>query len=75
MLDDPDDPADWVPNDSETADPAFGDNGVLLLDAGYGETLLLAIAAGGASRIVLAGSVGDLGFDGGVDVALAAVSK
>ncbi len=57
-----------------TPDAAFGDNGVLLVDSGYSEEVLVSSDALGATRIVVGGSAGATGFNGTLDFALAAIT-
>jgi uncharacterized delta-60 repeat protein len=57
-----------------TPDTAFGDGGVLLLDPGYGDEVLISSDGRGATRILVGGSVGDTGFDGNMDFAVSALS-
>jgi uncharacterized delta-60 repeat protein len=54
-----------------TPDPDFGDNGVLVLDPGYSDEVLVSAAGAGTPRIVVGGSVGEPGFNGTLDFALA----
>ena len=56
-----------------TPDTDFGDNGVLLLDPGYGDEVLISSDDLGATRILVGGSVGDTGFDGNMDFAVSAL--
>lgn len=57
-----------------TADATFGDNGVLLMDPGYSAEVLISSDVGGAARILVGGNVGEIGFDGNLDFAIASVS-
>lgn len=57
-----------------TPDATFGDNGVLLMDPGYSEEVLISSDGLGATRILVGGSVGETGFDGDLDFAVAALS-
>ncbi len=53
-----------------TPDGGFGDSGVLLLDDGYGDEVLLTRDALGARRILVGGSVGEVGFTGTLDFSI-----
>jgi uncharacterized delta-60 repeat protein len=55
-------------------DDTFGDTGVLLLDEGYGDEVLLARDAMGSRRILVGGSVGEVGFNGTLDFAIAGLT-
>jgi uncharacterized delta-60 repeat protein len=57
-----------------TPDAAFGDNGVLVMDPGYSKEVLISSDALGATRILVGGSVGETGFDGDLDFAIAGLS-
>ncbi|MBT8206780.1 MAG: hypothetical protein KJO18_00785 [Acidimicrobiia bacterium] len=57
-----------------TADAAFGDDGVLLMDPGYSTEVLISSDAPGSARILVGGNVGETGFDGNLDIAMASVS-
>ncbi len=57
-----------------TPDAAFGDNGVLLMDPGHSDQVLISSDALGATRILVGGSVGETGFSGDLDFALAGLS-
>ncbi len=55
-------------------DDEFGSAGVLLLGDGYGDELLLTRDALGARRVLVGGSVGELGFTGDLDFAIMALT-
>jgi len=57
-----------------TPDAAFGDNGVLLMDPGYSEEVLVSSDADGATRILVGGSVGEIGFNGTLDFTIAGLA-
>lgn len=57
-----------------TPDTSFGESGVLLMEPGYGEEILISSDADGDPRILVGGSVGETGFDGNLDFALVGIS-
>ncbi len=57
-----------------TPDAAFGDDGVLLMDSGYSEQVLISSDGVGDTRILVGGSMGEIGFNGTLDFAIAGVA-
>jgi len=55
-------------------DESFGDGGVLLMEPGYSEQVLISTDGSGAARLLVGGSVGETGFDGNLDFAIAGVA-
>lgn len=58
-----------------TPDEAFGEGGVLLMDPGFSEDVLISRDPEGLPRFIIGGSVGTLGLDGSLDFALVSLAE